>query len=78
MPVFDAELYAASCALQYATTLSGSSVQVGWTPGHSGITGNGLADAAIRLAAEVNPSDDFPRPPSCLRSQTRSRLLQER
>ena len=121
MSVFDAELYAASCALQYAATLnshpkvvslsidnqatisaisrpgysylahllhdirnatialshSGCITQVGWTPGHSGITGNDLADAAAKLAAEGTPSVDFPWSYSHLCSQVRSQLLQE-
>ena len=123
MSVFDAELYAASCALQYAASLSppprvvslavdsqavlctiarpgysyqasllrdickatstlllsGSAVQVGWTPSHTGITSNELANAAAKLAAEGNPPDDlaFPWSYSHLRSQIRGRLLQE-
>ena len=121
--IFDAELYAASCALQYAASLSpppkvvslsvdnqatihaisrpgysyqapllhdickatstlllsGSAVQVGWTPSHIGIIGNELADAAAKLAAEGNPPDglNFSWSYSHLRSQTRDRLLQE-
>ena len=128
MSVFDAELYAASCALQYAANcvprhdaeppshpqsmislsidnqasistisrpgysylapllhnirkatanllLLGSSVQVGWTPSHTGITGNELADAATKLAAEGTPSDNFPWPYSHLRSQIHGQLL---
>jgi hypothetical protein len=57
--------------------LSGSSVQVGWTPSHTGITGNELADAAAKLAAEGTPSDDFPWSYSHLRSQIRGQLLRE-
>ena len=125
MPVFDAELYAASCALQYAVSLlfapkaaspsvdnqaaicsilrpgcfrqapllrdickaistllrSGSVVQIGRTPSHTGIMGNGLADAVVKLAvdSEDNPPDgaDFPWSYPHLRSQIRGRLLQE-
>ena len=121
MSVFDAELYAASCALQYAATLnshskvvslsidnqatisassrlgysylahllhdirnatialshSGCITQVGWTPRHSSITGNDLADAAAKLVAEGTPSVDFPWSYSHLCSQVRSQLLQE-
>ena len=121
MSVFDAELYAASCALQYAASLDshwyskvvslsidnqatisaisrpgysylahplhdirnatitlshlGYITQVGWTPGHSGITGNDLADAAAKLAAEGTPLVDFPWSYSHLCSQVRSQLL---
>ena len=59
--------------------LSGSTVQIGWTPSHIGIMGNELADAAAKLAAEGNPPDNrmFPWSYSHLRSQIRSRLLQE-
>ena len=111
MSVFDAELYAVSCALQYAANLSANlssgskvvslsidnqaalttisrlgysylapllhdirkatstlhlsdtAVQVGWTPSHTGISGNELADATTKLAAEGTPSDDLPAPP---------------
>ena len=124
MSVFDAELYAASCALQYAASLSppprvvslavdnqailcatsrpgysyqaslprdihkatstllrsGSTVQVGWTPSHTGITGYELADAAAKLATEGTPGpplDDFPWSYSHLRTQIRSQLLRE-
>ena len=107
MSIFDAELYAASCALQYAANLSSgpkvvslsidsqaalstisrpgysysapllhdirkatsslhlsnTAVQVGWTPSHTGISGNELADATAKLAAEGTPSDDLPAPP---------------
>ena len=107
MFVFDAELYATSCTLQYATdpsptgTPPGSKVvsldidnqaaistasrpgcsylsaafakphppcffrgqqsnlKQGGTRSHTGITGNGLADAAAKLAAEGTPSDGF-------------------
>ena len=91
MSVFDAELYAASCAPQHRKSppslqscqpehdnqatistisrpghshLASSSaasakqqpayaaIQVGWTPGHSVITGTDLADATAKLAAE--------------------------
>ena len=117
MSVFDAELYATSCALQYAASLSpppkvvslsvdnqaiiysisrpgysyqapllrdickatstmlasGSAVQIGWTPSHTGIMCNELADAAAKLAAEGNPPDGllFPWSYSHLRSQIR-------
>ena len=57
--------------------LSGSSVQVGWTPSHTGITGNELADAAAKLAAEGTPPDDFPWSYSHLLSQIRGQLLRE-
>ena len=121
MSVFNVELYAASCALQYAASLSpppkvisfsvdnqatvnavprpgysyqatllndiskatstrlpsGSVVQVGWTLSHAGITGNELADAAAKLAAEGTPSDNFPWSYSRLRSQIHDRLPQE-
>ena len=121
MSVFDAERYAASCALRYdanippgsivvslsidsqaalttisrpgyfylasllhdigkATStllLSDTAVQVGWTPSHTGIVGNELADAAAQLAAEGTPSDDFPLSYSHLRSQIRGQLLRE-
>ena len=124
MSVSNAELYAASCALRYAASLSppprvislavdnqaimrtisrtgysyqapllhdirkaastlllsGSTVQIGWAPGRAGITGNGLADAAAKLAAEGTPEsplDDFPWPYSHLRTQIRSQLLRE-
>ena len=58
---------------------SGSAVQIGWTPSHTGIMGNELADAAAKLAAEGNPPDNltFPWSYSHLRSQICSRLLQE-
>ena len=43
---------------------SGSTVQIGWTPSHTGITGNELADAAAKRAAEGTPFgppiDNFP------------------
>ena len=102
MSVFGAELYAASCALQYAASLSpppkvvslavdnqatihaisrpgyshrastlrdickatsalllsGSAVQAGLLPSHSGIAGNELADAA-KLTAEGSPPGDL-------------------
>ena len=121
MSVFDAELYAASCALQYAANLSpdpkvvslsidsqaalstisqpgysysapllhdirkatsslhlsNTAVQVGWIPSHTGITGNELADAAAKLAAEGTPSDDFPWSYLHLCSQIRGQLLRE-
>ena len=51
------------CKATPVLLLSGSSVQVGWTPDHTGITGNELADAAAKLAAEGAPGpllDDFP------------------
>ena len=115
MSVFDAELYAASCAFRYAASLSpspevvslsvdnqattcsisrpgyphqthllrdicrttstllcsGSAIQTGRTPSHTGIMGNELADAAAILTAEDNPPDDLmlPWPYSHLRSQ---------
>ena len=56
---------------------SRSAVQVGWTPNHTSITSNGLADAAAKLAAEGTPSDKPPWSYSNLRSQIRSQLLQE-
>ena len=40
--------------------LSGSAVQVGRMPSHTGIAGNELTDAAAKFAAEGAPSDDFP------------------
>ena len=36
----------------YTLLLSGSAVQVGWSRSHTDITGNELADAAAKLAAE--------------------------
>ena len=57
--------------------LSGSSVQAGGTPSHTGITANELADAAAKLAAEGTPSDDFPWSYSHLRWQIRGQLLRE-
>ena len=128
MSIFDAEVYAASCALLYSGScmprhdaeptpphpqtmivynqatistisrpgysylalllhdirkatadlhLSGSSVQGGWTPSLTGITGNELADASAKLAAEGTPSDDFPWSYSHLRSQIRGQLFRE-
>ena len=45
---------------------SSFTVQVGWTPRHSGIAGNGLADTAANLAAEGTPSDNsHGRIPTC-------------
>ena len=62
-----------------ALLLSGSTVQVGWTPSHTGIIGNGLAGAVPELAAEGTPGhlDDFPWSYSHLRTQIRSQLLWE-
>ena len=57
--------------------LSDTAVQVGWTPSHTGIAGNELADAAAKPAADSTPSDDFPWSYSHLRSQIRSQLLRE-
>ena len=58
---------------------SSSAVQVGWTPSHTGIAGNELADAAANLAAEgtPGPSDNFPWSYPHLRTQIRGQLLRE-
>ena len=67
------------CKATSTLLLSGSAVQVGWTPSHTGITGNELAHAAAKLAAEGNPPDGLasPWPYFHLRSQIRGRLPQE-
>ena len=43
---------------------SGSVTQGGRVPSHTGITGDGLAHAAAKLAAGGTPSDGFPLSPS--------------
>lgn len=48
------------------STLTGSAVQVAWAPSHTGITGNGLVDAA---EDSVLDSFKFPQSSSHLRSQ---------
>ena len=76
---YQASLLRDICKATSTLTLSGSAVQIGWIPNHAGITGNELADAAAKLAAEGNPPDglNFPWSYSHLRSQIRGRLLQE-
>ena len=43
------------CKATFTLLLSGSTVQIGWTPSRIGITGNELADATAKLAAEASP-----------------------
>ena len=68
------------CKATSALLLSGSPVQVGWIPCHTGITGNKLADAAAKLAAESTPKpllDGFPWSCSRLCTQVHSQLRRE-
>ena len=84
---YQASLLRGICKATSALLLSGSAVQVGWTPSHTGIIGNELADAAAkladaaaRLAAEGTPGplvDDFPWLYFYLRTQIRSQLFRE-
>ena len=79
---YQAPLLRDICKATSTLLLSGSAVQVGWTPRHTGIMGNELADAAAKPAAEGSSPGDLigmsPWSYSHLRSQVRDRVLQER
>ena len=50
---YQAPLLRKICKATSTLPPSGSAVQIGWAPSHTGIMGNGLADAAAKLAAEA-------------------------